>query len=780
MKFPTWLRSVATEPSGSQSAAAGGGGWRTTARLLTGLTTGLTVVLVALLIVSKTVYGPVTSSKDDTNSIVTRSTVFTGNCNTASRTNLALHLLINAVSSAVLASSNFFMQVLAAPSRSQIDRAHANGRWLEIGVPSFRNIRFLSWPNLLCWGLFALSSVPLHLVFNGVVVQSQASTDFLLVVAGKGAFDPPRGEGDDADQLLSVPAVATGPSLWTYTHEDFNETLRDISASMRTQSWKWEQLGFGECIARYRERTSILTEHRHLIMMLGYDNGTERTEKGWSSQEVLKLDVLKSDRPRLDITDEQLKRENYLWFARPVPRKDFPVSDPATGSNLNDTFSRIYGYFPVGGGLDMQTGQMTMDPEYVRDEYVDTMRVHYCLSERFVVPCRLEVENLLLLLVCIMCAMKSALCGVVLALYRRRRKAADMPLITTGDAIESFLVDPDERTAGACALNRDDPLLKSHLRDRVPFTQLQMIKQWKTAGRRAAKAVPVSIWVLSYLLIGSSLIVACVMLGIALSNLGWDGSYGFGDLRFGHDSKDPEVMYTPIKGMLSMTVVANTPQLILSVCYMAYNGLFTRLLAEFEWAAFGVRYKPLRVTYRKGEQKSTYRLQLPYRWSVPLLLVSLLLHWLFSNTIYVSVYEGFDWQYPYRKTGPKEGLQYSPVSIVISLVIAMVTAMAPVALAFIKLPGKMVVSGGSSVVISAACHNPEVQGQVTGEYKHGADHERLQDVATGKLKWGEIRLFRQYMDDDVLSDSEGGARMPARCIGFGSEDQDVTEPVEGR
>lgn len=73
---------------------------------------------------------------------------------------------------------------------------------------------------------------------------------------------------------------------------------------------------------------------------------------------------------------------------------------------------------------------------------------------------------------------------------------------------------------------------------------------------------------------------------------------------------------------------------------MAYNGLFTRVLAEFEWASFSVRYKPLRVSEKRGQQRSSYRLQLPYRWSIPLIAISIILHWLYSNAIYVSIYEG--------------------------------------------------------------------------------------------------------------------------------------------
>jgi hypothetical protein len=92
--------------------------------------------------------------------------------------------------------------------------------------------------------------------------------------------------------------------------------------------------------------------------------------------------------------------------------------------------------------------------------------------------------------------------------------------------------------------------------------------------------------------------------------------------------------------LISLTMVANTPQLILSICYLAYNGLFTRMLAEFEWSKYSVEFRSLRVTEPRGSQNATYRLQLPYRFSIPLIIISIALHWIYSNCIYVSNYEG--------------------------------------------------------------------------------------------------------------------------------------------
>jgi hypothetical protein len=74
------------------------------------------------------------------------------------------HILINVLSTGLLTSSNFCMQLLCAPTREEIDHAHAKGTYLEIGILSFRNLRRISRRRaVLCYVLVA-SSLPLHLL----------------------------------------------------------------------------------------------------------------------------------------------------------------------------------------------------------------------------------------------------------------------------------------------------------------------------------------------------------------------------------------------------------------------------------------------------------------------------------------------------------------------------------------------------------------------------------------------------------------------------------------
>ena len=94
--------------------------------------------------------------------------VYQGDCNLVGRYNTLVHLGINAVSTLLLSSSNYCAQLLAAPTRSEVDTAHDHGDWLDIGVPSLRNLRKkrIAPKRKAAWILLMISSVLLHLVWN--------------------------------------------------------------------------------------------------------------------------------------------------------------------------------------------------------------------------------------------------------------------------------------------------------------------------------------------------------------------------------------------------------------------------------------------------------------------------------------------------------------------------------------------------------------------------------------------------------------------------------------
>lgn len=90
--------------------------------------------------------------------------------------NTILHLLVNGISSAVLASSSFFSQVLSSPTRAEVDVSHARGRSVDVGVLSWRNAIRLSPFKRVAWIILLITSLPLHLLFNSAILQSRSGS----------------------------------------------------------------------------------------------------------------------------------------------------------------------------------------------------------------------------------------------------------------------------------------------------------------------------------------------------------------------------------------------------------------------------------------------------------------------------------------------------------------------------------------------------------------------------------------------------------------------------
>lgn len=64
------------------------------------------------------------------------------------------------------------MQVLNSPSREEVNAAHFRGSWMGIGIPSVRNAFKVSRFKTVCWLCLLISSIPIHLLFNSTVFQT--------------------------------------------------------------------------------------------------------------------------------------------------------------------------------------------------------------------------------------------------------------------------------------------------------------------------------------------------------------------------------------------------------------------------------------------------------------------------------------------------------------------------------------------------------------------------------------------------------------------------------
>ena len=200
-----------------------------------------------------------------------------------------------------------------------------------------------------------------------------------------------------------------------------------------------------------------------------------------------------------------------------------------------------------------------------------------------------------------------------------------------------------------------------------------------------------------------------------------------------------------------MILISNSPQLILSFLYLTYNGLFTSMLLAKEWSGFAHHRKTLRITSPKDQQRSTYWLQLPYRYSIPLSVTSSLLHWLVSQSIFLARVTVLD------PTGAEDTSQsistcgYSNIAIIFVISFGSILPLIAIVYGFRRYPSGMPLAASCSAAISAACHPPE------------ADI----DAASKPLQWG--------VTGEVVETNAG--RKVGHCSFTSLE---VTAPVEGQ
>lgn len=81
-----------------------------------------------------------TSTRNASSSWTGPMTLFKGSCAESAHINWALHALVNVAAAAVLGGANYIFQVLSSPTRSELGRMHGRQRWMEIGIPSVRNL----------------------------------------------------------------------------------------------------------------------------------------------------------------------------------------------------------------------------------------------------------------------------------------------------------------------------------------------------------------------------------------------------------------------------------------------------------------------------------------------------------------------------------------------------------------------------------------------------------------------------------------------------------------
>ncbi|KAF6824336.1 hypothetical protein CPLU01_10935 [Colletotrichum plurivorum] len=307
--------------------------------------------------------------------------------------------------------------------------------------------------------------------------------------------------------------------------------------------------------------------------------------------------------------------------------------------------------------------------------------VKECYSQRTDEHCKLKFSNLLCWVVAAVNLLKVAL--MLLVAFGR----GESPLLTVGDAVASFLEHTDETT-------------------RASFTH----------------------WVMYHFLNLIPIVVSGFLLGRGLSMM--TGNKDITNLGLGAVNTKTIMIPAPqgAGNLVVNALIVNTPQAIMSFIYLNYNSLYTNISLVTEWDRFSHHRKGLRVSSPpQGAQRNTYFLQLPYRYSLPIITFSAVIHWLISQSIFLVNLEiygppdndlmnfipaEYTYQPPDQEVSGASftACGWSPSGIIAGTVanlcmIAFILASGGRRLRF----GSAPVAGSCSAAISAACHPCEAE-----------------------------------------------------------------------
>jgi len=560
-------------------------GWRKTAIINTALVAALTLTLAILV-------GVITSNSGS----LTRNLFFyQGPCDTSTKINVALHLVINIIAMGVVASSNFFIQVLNAPSRGELDVAHRKKKMLDIGVHSAKNMWHISRFKLVSILVFGLSSLPIHLLFNSVVFQS----DFLggkwqMTFAAEpfvngsaytlpGAYLAPSGFFPDYGvawrEYLPRAYTSSGThvSISDYTNAS-SPIVASITRAAKSSS-SWVRLDPRTCRRQY-----IACEPRRTYgdVVVIINTGNESHKRGWIREQLVNSSTFDQisagfweDLGLLPPADEV----NPLWFSAVCKTTQNPMEPagmcttgcgsligaesrftnmcpaPPGGENGPDPSGCAYSYlknstiFSSDGNWTIVNdepkfyAQSRVSPSVLADTPIQrntTLKlqhragfdvdgfsdweVEYCLAEDISNRCRVGVSGVLLLVVTICAALKTMQCIVILL------KLNDDPLVTPGDAIESFLLRPDPETRDMCTLSNHQlaSFWGNDAEERIKGWPAPAPRKWRRPVARLFVAIMPGKWFRTYIFFISGIVVAGWFFSIAVVELAEKRSSGKG------------------------------------------------------------------------------------------------------------------------------------------------------------------------------------------------------------------------------------------------------------
>ncbi|KAL4812585.1 hypothetical protein BDW67DRAFT_193579 [Aspergillus spinulosporus] len=582
-------------------------------------------------------------SKKASDSHLTYAELYQGDCSITSNWTTGMHLVINVLSSILLAARHYVMQCLSALSRADIDKAHSKGNWLDIGILSVRNLWVTDVKSKILWGLLCVSSLPIHMLvltgnarYNTALFSSISTLEYGIVVI-------PSDLGSNESLVRDKYEAESFQEHVGYSREDilarrFNGTFRNLSIP--------------DCFKTYNHEFN--TKAGTLLLVTDRDNLRGSSSVGSFQQMQGYQERWMGTRPDL------ISRSNVNNFKLETQQWNYPIWSfkHKSSNDWGDLFdlcrippsidTRTLQAFPWNGNPRYSMlGRCPCERRYISG-VSNNITITGCMTSDAEQHCQ-PYFSLPICIAVIACNIIKVLCMYMTAKTDRREI-----FLTIGDPLSSFLDKPDATTRGQFF------------------------------------ACPAASIYLYYL--------AACLLPPGLS-----------------------------QDLIVLALLANTPQLVFSTLYLLCNGVFTCMAAVAEYNNFAIQRKPLRVSWPKGEQRSTHYLSLPYRYNVPLITVSVAMHLLPSQSIFLVKINRFDMHGKRVEAGDSpastQACGYSPLAMFITIIVGSVAIATLFCFSLRPLRSNMPLISSCSTAISAACHPPL----------------RDEDTSLEPVMWGEVR-----------------------------------------
>ncbi|KAH6845132.1 hypothetical protein B0I37DRAFT_406712 [Chaetomium sp. MPI-CAGE-AT-0009] len=428
-----------------------------------------------------------------------RSAVFEGDCGRAAAVDWGLHAVVNVFVVVLVGGANYAFQVLSSPTREEVAAVHQRGDWLDIGIPSLRNLRRIGGSRALLAVVVLATAVFTQIMYNAVIFISQTAPDYKAAMVGE--------------------AFLRGATLSNDISNDGTGFSRPDLLSLQQQAARGEliRLPTQACIDQFSG--AFETEYSAVLLV----------------------------------------------------------------SNL-DTLS-----------LTQKSGGIITNP--ISGLAPDRSSIQYCLAQPAPAPtCEVNLNASLLGSV----ALLNSIALVVTAALLFKRPSSFRPLATLGDAIASFLEEPDPTTQGACLLSKTDIW-----RGRWP---LEEAKYWVPKNHYWFRSVSLPRWMATF-------IVWAVSIGLTAAGIAYSTALDpSGQLSaFGTASPHALMRLSSSTPPAAAAVLASLPQLLLAALYFATNALLTTYYLSHEASLFATGpARPLRVSaHAAGAQSTSLYLTLP-------------------------------------------------------------------------------------------------------------------------------------------------------------------------